>query len=147
MSYREPRLKWESVLTELLYNSSKEKDRETHEKAHLQFTTSYFDDTGDGSIIPWGSFPSSGTGKVNNTLGVGGYGFLQDYYSYEDYYDYYGYNYHNYRGGYDDPYYGYNDFQARGRGPRGRASLVRGRGGAGVPRGRAGFSQRSGPQP
>uniref|UniRef100_I3KR78 Synaptotagmin binding, cytoplasmic RNA interacting protein n=1 Tax=Oreochromis niloticus TaxID=8128 RepID=I3KR78_ORENI len=71
----------------------------------------------------------------------------------EDYYDYYGYDYHNYRGGYDDPYYGYDDFQApsRGRGgsrgARGGASPARGRGGSGAPRGRANFSQRGGPGP
>ncbi|XP_056150256.1 heterogeneous nuclear ribonucleoprotein Q-like isoform X3 [Lampris incognitus] len=82
----------------------------------------------------------------------GGYSFPPDYYGYEDYYDYYGYDYHNYRGGYDDPYYGYDDFQAPsrgrgggGRGSRGGASPARGRGGAGAPRGRSGFSQRGGP--
>uniref|UniRef100_A0AAR2JMA4 RRM domain-containing protein n=1 Tax=Pygocentrus nattereri TaxID=42514 RepID=A0AAR2JMA4_PYGNA len=83
----------------------------------------------------------------------GGYSYPPDYYGYEDYYDYYGYDYHNYRGGYDDPYFGYEDFQppaprggrggVRG-GPRGGASPVRGRGGAGPPRGRAGFPQRGG---
>uniref|UniRef100_A0A672H0A0 Synaptotagmin binding, cytoplasmic RNA interacting protein n=1 Tax=Salarias fasciatus TaxID=181472 RepID=A0A672H0A0_SALFA len=83
----------------------------------------------------------------------GGYSYPPDYYGYEDYYDYYSYDYHNYRGGYDDPYYGYDDFQApsRGRGgsrgARGGASPARGRGGAGAPRGRAGFSQRGGPGP
>ncbi|XP_050989391.1 synaptotagmin binding, cytoplasmic RNA interacting protein, like isoform X1 [Labeo rohita] len=78
----------------------------------------------------------------------GGYSYPHDYYSYEDYYDYYGYDYHNYRGGYDDPYYGYDDFQAhvRGRGSRGARgpTLSRGRGSTGT-RGRAGFSQRVGP--
>ncbi|XP_076872772.1 heterogeneous nuclear ribonucleoprotein Q isoform X2 [Brachyhypopomus gauderio] len=79
----------------------------------------------------------------------GGYPYPPDYYGYEDYYDYYGYDYHNYRGGYDDPYFGYDDFQApaRGRGGRGGArggvSQARGRGG-GAPRGRAGFPQRGG---
>uniref|UniRef100_A0A669E2N2 Synaptotagmin binding, cytoplasmic RNA interacting protein n=1 Tax=Oreochromis niloticus TaxID=8128 RepID=A0A669E2N2_ORENI len=83
----------------------------------------------------------------------GGYTYPPDYYGYEDYYDYYGYDYHNYRGGYDDPYYGYDDFQApsRGRGgsrgARGGASPARGRGGSGAPRGRANFSQRGGPGP
>ncbi|TUG71450.1 Heterogeneous nuclear ribonucleoprotein Q [Bagarius yarrelli] len=50
----------------------------------------------------------------------GGYSYPPDYYSYEDYYDYYGYDYHGYRGGYEEPYYGYDDFQGRSqRGPRG----------------------------
>uniref|UniRef100_A0A8C1WMP6 Synaptotagmin binding, cytoplasmic RNA interacting protein, like n=1 Tax=Cyprinus carpio TaxID=7962 RepID=A0A8C1WMP6_CYPCA len=78
----------------------------------------------------------------------GGYSYPHDYYSYEDYYDYYGYDYHNYRGGYDDPYYGYDDFQAhvRGRGNRGvrGPTLSRGRSST-APRGRAGFSQHMGP--
>uniref|UniRef100_A0A672RMD4 Synaptotagmin binding, cytoplasmic RNA interacting protein, like n=1 Tax=Sinocyclocheilus grahami TaxID=75366 RepID=A0A672RMD4_SINGR len=73
--------------------------------------------------------------------GARGYSYPHDYYSYEDYYDYYGYDYHNYRGGYDDPYYGYDDFQAhvRGRGNRGvrGPTLSRGRGST-APRGRAG---------
>ncbi|XP_061785081.1 heterogeneous nuclear ribonucleoprotein Q-like isoform X2 [Nerophis lumbriciformis] len=85
--------------------------------------------------------------------GRGGYSYSQDYYGYEDNYDYYGYDYNNYRGGYDDPYYGYEDYQspARGRGgnrgARGGASLGRGRGTTGPPRGRAGFSQRGGSGP
>uniref|UniRef100_A0A1A8IRN9 Synaptotagmin binding, cytoplasmic RNA interacting protein n=1 Tax=Nothobranchius kuhntae TaxID=321403 RepID=A0A1A8IRN9_NOTKU len=81
----------------------------------------------------------------------GGYSYAPDYYSYEDYYDYYSYDYHNYRSGYDDPYYGYDDYQGRGRsgsrGLRGGASPARGRGGVGPPRGRANFSQRGGPGP
>uniref|UniRef100_A0AAY4DFC8 RRM domain-containing protein n=1 Tax=Denticeps clupeoides TaxID=299321 RepID=A0AAY4DFC8_9TELE len=89
--------------------------------------------------------PARGRGRGSNR---GGYAYPPDYYSYEDYYDYYGYDYHNYRGGYDDPYFGYDDFQvpARGRGGRGTrgASPSRGRG-AGAPRGRAGFPQRGGP--
>uniref|UniRef100_A0A9J8AFY6 Synaptotagmin binding, cytoplasmic RNA interacting protein n=1 Tax=Cyprinus carpio carpio TaxID=630221 RepID=A0A9J8AFY6_CYPCA len=90
--------------------------------------------------------PCSGRGRG---AGRGGYSYPPDYYGYEDYYDYYGYDYHNYRGGYDDPYFGYDDFQApaRGRGGRGGArggvSPVRGRG-ASAPRGRAGFPQRGG---
>uniref|UniRef100_A0A8B9KLF8 Synaptotagmin binding, cytoplasmic RNA interacting protein n=1 Tax=Astyanax mexicanus TaxID=7994 RepID=A0A8B9KLF8_ASTMX len=71
----------------------------------------------------------------------GGYSYPPDYYGYEDYYDYYGYDYHNYRGGYEDPYFGYEDFQPPApRGGRG----ARGRGGAGPPRGRPGFPQRGG---
>ncbi|KAJ8270815.1 hypothetical protein GJAV_G00119590 [Gymnothorax javanicus] len=90
--------------------------------------------------------PTRGRGRGGSR---GGYSYPHDYYGYEDYYDYYGYDYHNYRGGYDDPYYGYDDFQtpSRGRGGRGGArggSPARGRG-AGGPRGRAGFSQRGGP--
>ncbi|KTG05705.1 hypothetical protein cypCar_00042783 [Cyprinus carpio] len=90
--------------------------------------------------------PARGRGRG---AGRGGYSYPPDYYGYEDYYDYYGYDYHNYRGGYDDPYFGYDDFQApaRGRGGRGGArggvSPVRGRG-ASAPRGRAGFPQRGG---
>ncbi|XP_062863011.1 synaptotagmin binding, cytoplasmic RNA interacting protein, like isoform X4 [Trichomycterus rosablanca] len=79
--------------------------------------------------------------------GRGGFVYPHDYYGYDDYYDYYGYDYHNYRGGYEDPYYGYEDFQARGRGGRGArgAALSRGRG-AVVARGRGNFSQRGGPE-
>lgn len=95
--------------------------------------------------------PTRGRGRGGSR---GGYGYPQDYYSYDDYYDYYGYDYHSYRGGYDDAYYGYEDFQAAGRGrgggraSRGGASPVRGRGGGGAPRGRAGFSPRgAGPGP
>uniref|UniRef100_A0AAQ6IGL0 RRM domain-containing protein n=1 Tax=Anabas testudineus TaxID=64144 RepID=A0AAQ6IGL0_ANATE len=94
--------------------------------------------------------PVRGRGRGGNRSG---YSYPPDYYGYEDYYDYYGYDYHNYRGGYDDPYYGYDDFQApsRGRGgnrgARGGTSPARGRGGAGAPRGRANFSQRGGPGP
>ncbi|KAG7224193.1 hypothetical protein INR49_019928 [Caranx melampygus] len=90
--------------------------------------------------------PTRGRGRG----GRGGYSYAPDYYCYEDYYDYYGYDYHNYRGGYDDPYYGYEDFQGTGRGRgarggiRGSASQTRGRG-AVTPRGRLGFSQRGGP--
>ncbi|XP_037602238.1 heterogeneous nuclear ribonucleoprotein Q isoform X3 [Sebastes umbrosus] len=90
--------------------------------------------------------PTRGRGRG----GRGGYSYPPDYYAYEDYYDYYGYDYHNYRGGYDDPYYGYDDFQGSGRvrgargGVRGGASQTRGRGGV-TPRGRVGFSQRGGP--
>uniref|UniRef100_A0A7N6BX95 RRM domain-containing protein n=1 Tax=Anabas testudineus TaxID=64144 RepID=A0A7N6BX95_ANATE len=85
--------------------------------------------------------PVRGRGRGGNRSG---YSYPPDYYGYEDYYDYYGYDYHNYRGGYDDPYYGYDDFQApsRGRGgnrgARGGTSPARGRGGAGAPRGRGG---------
>ncbi|XP_056336637.1 heterogeneous nuclear ribonucleoprotein Q isoform X2 [Danio aesculapii] len=90
--------------------------------------------------------PARGRGRGASR---GGYSYPPDYYGYEDYYDYYGYDYHNYRGGYDDPYFGYDDFQApaRGRGGRGSArggtSPARGRG-ASAPRGRAGFPQRGG---
>uniref|UniRef100_A0A3B1KJG1 Synaptotagmin binding cytoplasmic RNA interacting protein n=1 Tax=Astyanax mexicanus TaxID=7994 RepID=A0A3B1KJG1_ASTMX len=78
--------------------------------------------------------------------GRGGFSYPHDYYGYENYYDYYGYDYHNYRGGYEDPYYGYEDFQARGRGGRGNrgSALSRGRGAA-TARGRASFSQRGAP--
>ncbi|XP_051909323.1 heterogeneous nuclear ribonucleoprotein Q-like isoform X1 [Hippocampus zosterae] len=97
--------------------------------------------------------PPPGRGRARGgRRGVGSYAYTPDYYGYEDYYDYYGYDYHNYRGGYDDPFYGYDEFQvparSRGgssRGARGGASPGRGRGGeAGPPRGRGGFSQRGG---
>ncbi|TNM95369.1 hypothetical protein fugu_016452 [Takifugu bimaculatus] len=87
--------------------------------------------------------PSRGRGRGAR----GGYAYPPDYYGYEDYYSYYGYDYHNYRGGYDDPYYVYDDFQGTGRGRggrgglRGAASQNKGRGAA-PPRGRLGFSQR-----
>ncbi|XP_028653309.1 heterogeneous nuclear ribonucleoprotein Q isoform X2 [Erpetoichthys calabaricus] len=88
--------------------------------------------------------PTRGRGRG----GRGGYAYPPDYYAYEDYYDYYGYDYHNYRGGYEDPYYGYEDFQGAGRGRGGRgargAAPARGRGAA-APRGRVAFSQRGGP--
>uniref|UniRef100_A0AAY4ANX5 RRM domain-containing protein n=1 Tax=Denticeps clupeoides TaxID=299321 RepID=A0AAY4ANX5_9TELE len=88
--------------------------------------------------------PTRGRGRG----GRGGYCYPHDYYGYEDYYDYYGYDYHNYRGGYDDPYYGYDDFQVQGRGRGGRGargiSMLRGRGAA-TPRGRVSFTQRGGP--
>uniref|UniRef100_A0AAQ5Z519 RRM domain-containing protein n=1 Tax=Amphiprion ocellaris TaxID=80972 RepID=A0AAQ5Z519_AMPOC len=97
--------------------------------------------------------PVRGRGRGGNR---GGYAYPPDYYGYEDYYDYYGYDYHNYRGGYDDPYYGYDDFQAPGRGrggnrgARGGASPARGRGGAGrggPGPGRGGRGARGGVQP
>lgn len=90
--------------------------------------------------------PTRGRGRGSR----GGYSYAPDYYGYEDYYDYYGYDYHNYRGGYDDPYYGYEDFQTAGRGrgarggARGATTQIRGRG-TSTPRGRVGFSQRGGP--
>uniref|UniRef100_A0AAZ3SRE1 RRM domain-containing protein n=1 Tax=Oncorhynchus tshawytscha TaxID=74940 RepID=A0AAZ3SRE1_ONCTS len=94
--------------------------------------------------------PTRGRGRGG---GRGGYSYPPDYYGYDDYYDYYGYDYHNYRGGYEDPYYGYEDFQSPGRGrsrggARGGGVLSsRGRG-AVTPRGRlGGFSQRGGSGP
>ncbi|XP_058254775.1 synaptotagmin binding, cytoplasmic RNA interacting protein, like isoform X8 [Hemibagrus wyckioides] len=88
--------------------------------------------------------PTRGRGRGNR----GGFSYPHDYYGYDDYYEYYGYDYHNYRGGYEDPYYGYEDFQVQGRGRGGRgargSTLSRGRG-ATATRGRGGFSQRGGP--
>lgn len=79
--------------------------------------------------------------------GRSGFSYPADYYSYEDYYDYYGYDYHNYRGGYEDPYYAYDDYQVgargRSRGERG-GTPSRGRE-TSQPRGRGGFVQRGGP--
>uniref|UniRef100_A0A8C2ALQ4 Heterogeneous nuclear ribonucleoprotein R n=1 Tax=Cyprinus carpio TaxID=7962 RepID=A0A8C2ALQ4_CYPCA len=84
--------------------------------------------------------PPPGRGRGRG--GRGGYAYPPDYYGYEEYYDdYYGYDYHDYRGGYDDPYYAYDDgYSMRGRGsgrsrgapppPRARsAPPTRGRGG------------------
>ncbi|XP_037099878.1 heterogeneous nuclear ribonucleoprotein Q-like isoform X1 [Syngnathus acus] len=99
--------------------------------------------------------PGRGRGRGGGgRRGVASYSYTPDYYGYEDYYDYYGYDYdyHKYRGGggYDDPYYGYDEFQApargRGRGARGGASPGRGRGGEAGPS-RGSFSQRGGPGP
>ncbi|KAM9778060.1 heterogeneous nuclear ribonucleoprotein Q-like isoform X1 [Syngnathus typhle] len=98
--------------------------------------------------------PGRGRGRGGGRRGVASYSYTPDYYGSEDYYDYYGYDYHKYHGGYDDPYYGYDEFQAtaRGRGgsrgARGGASPGRGRGGeAGPSRGRGSFSQRGGAGP
>uniref|UniRef100_A0A4W5LVT2 Synaptotagmin binding, cytoplasmic RNA interacting protein, like n=1 Tax=Hucho hucho TaxID=62062 RepID=A0A4W5LVT2_9TELE len=95
--------------------------------------------------------PTRGRGRGG---GRGGYSYPPDYYGYDDYYDYYGYDYHNYRGGYEDPYYGYEDFQSPGRGrsrggARGGGGALSSRGrGAVTPRGRlGGFSQRGGSGP
>uniref|UniRef100_A0AAY5L1P6 RRM domain-containing protein n=1 Tax=Esox lucius TaxID=8010 RepID=A0AAY5L1P6_ESOLU len=90
--------------------------------------------------------PPPTRGGRGRGVGRGGYSYAPDYYGYEDYYDYYGYDYHNYRGGYEDPYYAYDDFQApvRGRGGRGArgAPPARGRGGSGSPRARGVYSPR-----
>lgn len=101
--------------------------------------------------------PPRGRGRGGAGGRGGSYGaYAPDYGygGYDDYYDYYGYDYHNYRGGYEDPYYGYDDFQvpSRGRGgggrggPRGGSSPAgRGaRGASGPPRGRGGYSPRGG---
>ncbi|XP_010881089.3 heterogeneous nuclear ribonucleoprotein Q isoform X2 [Esox lucius] len=92
--------------------------------------------------------PPPTRGGRGRGVGRGGYSYAPDYYGYEDYYDYYGYDYHNYRGGYEDPYYAYDDFQApvRGRGGRGArgAPPARGRGGSGSPRARGVYSPRGG---
>uniref|UniRef100_A0A2K5PI72 RRM domain-containing protein n=1 Tax=Cebus imitator TaxID=2715852 RepID=A0A2K5PI72_CEBIM len=72
----------------------------------------------------------------------GRYGYPPDYYGYEDYYDdYCGYDYHNYRGGYEDPYYIYDD----GYAVRGRGGGRGGRGASPPPRGRGLASQRRAP--
>ncbi|XP_053488581.1 synaptotagmin binding, cytoplasmic RNA interacting protein, like isoform X6 [Ictalurus punctatus] len=88
--------------------------------------------------------PTRGRGRG----GRGGFSYPHDYYGYDDYYEYYGYDYHNYRGGYEDPFYGYEDFQVQGRGRGGRgargSTLSRIRGATST-RGRGGFSQRGGP--
>ncbi|XP_023203534.1 heterogeneous nuclear ribonucleoprotein Q isoform X3 [Xiphophorus maculatus] len=135
---------------EIVFAKPPDQKRKERKAQRQAAKSQMYDDYYYYSPQPHMPLPSRGRGRG----GRGGYGFPQDYYSYEDYYDYYGYDYHNYRGGYDDPYYGYDDFQApgrgrgSGRGPRGGASPVRGRGGAGAPRGRAGFSQRGvGPGP
>lgn len=64
----------------------------------------------------------------------------QDYYGFEDFLeDYFALDFHDYRGGYDDPYYGYDDaYPVRMRGGRG------GRGAPPPPRVRAAPPQRGG---
>lgn len=90
--------------------------------------------------------PPPGRGRGRG--GRGGYSYPPDYYSYEDYYDdYYGYDYHDYRGGYDDPYYGYEDvYPIRGRGNRGSRGAPPPPRARGVPptRGRGGYPPRGG---
>uniref|UniRef100_A0A8C7F4M6 Heteroous nuclear ribonucleoprotein R n=1 Tax=Oncorhynchus kisutch TaxID=8019 RepID=A0A8C7F4M6_ONCKI len=89
-----------------------------------------------------------GRGRGRGGRGGGGYAaYPPDYYSYEDYYDdYYSYDYHDYRGGYEDPYYGYDDvYSMRGRGSRpSRGGPPRTRG-AQPTRGRGGYTQRGPP--
>uniref|UniRef100_A0A8C4FR65 RRM domain-containing protein n=1 Tax=Denticeps clupeoides TaxID=299321 RepID=A0A8C4FR65_9TELE len=82
--------------------------------------------------------PPPGRGRGRGSRG--GYAYPPDYYGYEEYYDdYYSYDY---RGGYDDPYYGYDDgYAMRARGSR------TSRGGPGAPMGapRGGRGGRGGP--
>ncbi|XP_016396269.1 heterogeneous nuclear ribonucleoprotein R-like [Sinocyclocheilus rhinocerous] len=90
--------------------------------------------------------PPPGRGRGRG--GRGGYAYPPDYYGYEEYYDdYYGYDYHDYRGGYDDPYYAYDDgYSMRGRGSgrsRGAPPPPRARS-APPTRGRGGYSPRGG---
>ncbi|XP_061886024.1 heterogeneous nuclear ribonucleoprotein R-like isoform X1 [Entelurus aequoreus] len=88
--------------------------------------------------------PPPGRGRGRG--GRGGFSYPADYYGYEDYYDdYYGYDY---RGGYEDPYYSYDDvYSSRGRGSRpNRGGLPQSRArGAPPTRGRGGYSQRGPP--
>ncbi|KAM9384137.1 heterogeneous nuclear ribonucleoprotein R-like isoform 1-T1 [Pholidichthys leucotaenia] len=91
--------------------------------------------------------PPPGRGRGRGVRG--GYAYPPDYYSYDDYYDdYYGYDYHDYRGGYEDPYYAYEDmYSLRGRGTRpsrGGPPPPRARG-APPTRGRGGYAQRGPP--
>jgi len=91
--------------------------------------------------------PPPGRGRGRG--GRGGYAYPPDYYGYDDYYDdYYGYDYHDYRGGYEDPYYSYEEvYTMRGRGARpsrGGPPPPRSRG-APPARGRGGYAQRGPP--
>ncbi|XP_063350908.1 heterogeneous nuclear ribonucleoprotein Q isoform X2 [Pelmatolapia mariae] len=135
---------------EIVFAKPPDQKRKERKAQRQAAKTQMYDDYYYYSPPPHMPPPSRNRGRGGNR---GGYAYPPDYYGYEDYYDYYGYDYHNYRGGYDDPYYGYDDFQApsRGRGgsrgTRGGASPARGRGGSGAPRGRANFSQRGGPGP
>uniref|UniRef100_A0AAY4CMP0 RRM domain-containing protein n=1 Tax=Denticeps clupeoides TaxID=299321 RepID=A0AAY4CMP0_9TELE len=88
--------------------------------------------------------PPPGRGRGRGSRG--GYAYPPDYYGYEEYYDdYYSYDY---RGGYDDPYYGYDDgyaMRARGsRTSRGGPPPPRARG-APPTRSRGGYSPRGAP--
>ncbi|XP_023675891.2 heterogeneous nuclear ribonucleoprotein R-like isoform X1 [Paramormyrops kingsleyae] len=82
--------------------------------------------------------------------GRGSYPYPLDYFTSEDYYDdYHAYDYHDYRGGYEDPYYAYDDgYPLRGRGSRGgRGGLLPARSrGAPPPRGRGTYIQRGVPR-
>lgn len=135
---------------EIVFAKPPDQKRKERKAQRQAAKTQMYDDYYYYSPPPHMPPPSRNRGRGGNR---GGYAYPPDYYGYEDYYDYYGYDYHNYRGGYDDPYYGYDDFQApsRGRGgsrgARGGASPARGRGGSGAPRGRANFSQRGGSGP
>ncbi|XP_054617521.1 heterogeneous nuclear ribonucleoprotein Q isoform X1 [Dunckerocampus dactyliophorus] len=135
---------------EIVFAKPPDQKRKERKAQRQAAKTQMYDDYYYYAPPPHMTPPTRGRGRGS---GRGGYSYSPDYYGYEDYYDYYGYDYHNYRGGYDDPYYSYEDFQspARGRGgnrgTRGGASPGRGRGGAGPPRGRAGFTQRGGPGP
>uniref|UniRef100_A0A8C5P3K0 RRM domain-containing protein n=1 Tax=Jaculus jaculus TaxID=51337 RepID=A0A8C5P3K0_JACJA len=79
-------------------------------------------------------------GLLHIWCGGGGGGYPPDDYGNEDYYDCCGYDYHNCHGGYEELYYGYEEFQAGARGRSGRGARdgapSRGRGAA-PPLGRA----------
>ncbi|XP_077592251.1 heterogeneous nuclear ribonucleoprotein Q-like [Stigmatopora nigra] len=111
-------------------------------KAHRQAAkTQMYDDYYYYSPPQHSAPPGRGSGGGGGG-GRRGYSYAPDYYGYEDYYDYYGYDYQNqnYRGGYEDPYYGYEEYQvpAQGRGGGGG----RGARGGSSSRGRAGYGQR-----
>ncbi|XP_004911637.1 heterogeneous nuclear ribonucleoprotein R isoform X1 [Xenopus tropicalis] len=120
---------------EIVLAKPPDKKRKERQAARQASRGSSYDDY---YYYPPPRMPPPGRGRGRG--GRGGYSFPQDYYGYEDYYDdYYAYDYHDYRGGYDDPYYGYDDgYPVRGRGGRG------GRGGPPPPRGRSVPPQRGG---
>lgn len=88
--------------------------------------------------------PPSTRGRGRGSSRGASYSYPPEYYSYEDYYDYYGYDYHNYRGGYDDPYFGYDDYQAPSRGRGSIRGYVGGASPSRAPRGRTSYPQRGG---
>ncbi|XP_068198427.1 heterogeneous nuclear ribonucleoprotein Q-like isoform X2 [Antennarius striatus] len=129
---------------EIVFAKPPDQKRKERKAQRQAAKTHLYDDGYYYSSPPYVAAAPRGRGRGGSRSG---YMYPPDYGSYEDYYDYYGYDYHSYRGGYDDPYYGYDDFQAppRGRGGgRGGTSPVRGRGGGAAPRGRSSYPQRGG---
>ncbi|XP_061616307.1 heterogeneous nuclear ribonucleoprotein R-like isoform X1 [Phyllopteryx taeniolatus] len=128
---------------EIVLAKPPDKKRKERQAARQTSRSAGYDDY---YYYPAPRMPPPGRGRGRG--GRGGYSYQTDYYGYEDYYDdYYGYDYHDYRGGYEDPYYSYDDvYSGRGRGSRpsrsGPPSRARG---APPTRGRGGYSQRGPP--
>ncbi|XP_061521655.1 heterogeneous nuclear ribonucleoprotein R-like isoform X2 [Phycodurus eques] len=128
---------------EIVLAKPPDKKRKERQAARQTSRSAGYDDY---YYYPAPRMPPPGRGRGRG--GRGGYSYQTDYYGYEDYYDdYYGYDYHDYRGGYEDPYYSYDDvYSGRGRGSRpsrgGPPSRARG---APPTRGRGSYSQRGPP--